>query len=67
MFKNEEHSSFLNIFMLLVLKLIYKFCMSISTFRVFYKATTVSLPFTMEEKLERRAFAKYHCKEQKEN
>ena len=45
MFKNEEYSSFLNIFTKIKFKilLIYKFYIPISTFRVSYKATTVVL------------------------
>ena len=43
MFKNEEYSSFLNIFTKnkFTILLIYKFYIPISTFRVSYKATTV--------------------------
>ena len=41
MFKNEEYSSFL------LSLLIYKFYIPISTFRVSYKATTVTLPVTL--------------------
>ena len=42
MFKNEEYSSFLNIFTKIKLAIlsIYKFYIPISTFRVSYKATT---------------------------
>ena len=45
MFKNEEYSSFLNIFTKIKFKilLIYKFYIPISTFRVSYKATTISV------------------------
>ena len=44
MFKNEEYSSFLNIFTKIKFKilLIYKFYIPISTFRVSYKATTIN-------------------------
>ena len=44
MFKNEEYSSFLNIFTKIKFEilLIYKFYIPISTFRVSYKATTTS-------------------------
>ena len=42
MFKNEEYSSFLNIFTKkFTILLIYKFYIPISTFRVSYKATTI--------------------------
>ena len=45
MFKNEEYSSFLNIFTKIrfTILLIYKFYIPISTFRVSYKATTLRI------------------------
>ena len=58
MFKNEEYSSFLNIFTKktkFTILLIYKFYIPISTFRVSYKATIVFNVLVVIDKIKRRS------------
>ena len=58
MFKNEEYSSFLNIFTKktkFTILLIYKFYIPISTFRVSYKATIIFNVLVVIDKIKRRS------------